>query len=875
MNLGTTEKIIGITLTLLALTLAMGLSTGTTEDTWEGFIEPETGETFQPGEIPAQVQPHSEADAYRWEIVEDEFSFGQVNGKEYTFEIEETGTHTLKTTAEKLICVDEPHISPEELKEEQKDDFCRKEFIPIESDTVSIQVGESKEEVYFKVTEVETEDTYLGQEAVTEALIKNTGETKGTQDIELLIHDSEPGEDPLFNQTKEKVEIKAGESKLIEFSEEVPTEEKYVGEYKSTVSSEDSQDTDQFEIKNNESSWRGFIEPKPGETFQPGEIPAQVGKHPNPEVNAYLWRTDDRTYPATSQTNHTFRIEEPGQYTLESIAVNMDIEPPKPPEPPWPPQPPQPPEPPHPNITTDYQEESTSGITPIEKDTVEIEVEEEKEEYELKINSTKGGNVTEPGEGRFEYENNTVVNITAGNNQGYEFMNWTGNTSTIEDPESPETKITIRDNYTITANFKEKPVDQPYFEINITSPTDGTEYEEDEEIKIEHRVINKGGVEDTQNITFAVDEDNNVEEKEKFTLKSNETEENSFTWTADEEGTYELIISSEDHTDTVEIIVEEDTGTGGGGGGGTGPSPTTYDLTINTEGEGEISPGIGTYTYTEGTEVEVEATPEEGWYFQEWTGDHTSTEEEITVTMDEDKEITAHFQEEIENYTLTTNIDGEGEVEINPEQDEYEEGTEVTLTAEAQEDHEFTEWTGDHTGTEEEITITMNEDKEITAHFTEKEPYFEIVRIEHDEEVTEGEETTIEIRIENTGEATGAQTITLHEQENPENMIDSREITLEEGEETTVNLNWETEQLTTGEHTLTVSSGDQEINIEISIVEAEEPEEPTTITGLVTGAFANPVVGIIALIALIIASMALYKRENIKKRLKNNLEKEE
>jgi len=64
-------------------------------------------------------------------------------------------------------------------------------------------------------------------------------------------------------------------------------------------------------------------------------------------------------------------------------------------------------------------------------------------------------------------------------------------------------------------------------------------------------------------------------------------------------------------------------------------------------------------------------------------------------------EIKSHFEEESEEYELTINVDGEGTVIVDLEWDVEEEivgdektfeipdGTEVTLTAEADEDWEF------------------------------------------------------------------------------------------------------------------------------------------------------------------------------------------
>ncbi len=74
--------------------------------------------------------------------------------------------------------------------------------------------------------------------------------------------------------------------------------------------------------------------------------------------------------------------------------------------------------------------------------------------------------------------------------------------------------------------------------------------------------------------------------------------------------------------------------------------PEEYTLTITVVGQGSTDPGEGTHTYLEGEQVTITATPDTGWYFFEWQGDHTGTEDEITVMMDGDLDLTAVFEEE-------------------------------------------------------------------------------------------------------------------------------------------------------------------------------------------------------------------------------------
>ena len=98
-------------------------------------------------------------------------------------------------------------------------------------------------------------------------------------------------------------------------------------------------------------------------------------------------------------------------------------------------------------------------------------------EYNLTISSTEGGEVTTPGEGTRTYEEGMVVNLVADPEEGYRFVNWTGDVGTIADVEDATTTITMNDGYSIIANF----VKQQYSLTtssteggSVTTPGEGT-----------------------------------------------------------------------------------------------------------------------------------------------------------------------------------------------------------------------------------------------------------------------------------------------------------------------------------------------------------------------------------------------------------------
>jgi uncharacterized repeat protein (TIGR02543 family) len=140
-----------------------------------------------------------------------------------------------------------------------------------------------------------------------------------------------------------------------------------------------------------------------------------------------------------------------------------------------------------------------------------------------------------------------------------------------------------------------------------------------------------------------------------------------------------------------------------------------HTLSTSVTGNGSITlnPSGGTYDY--GTVITVEATPDTGWSFDGWSGDLTGSTNPTTITMDEDKSITATFT--INQYTLTTNVIGNGSITLNPAGGTYDYGTVITVEATADTGWSFDSWSEDLTGSTNPTTITMDGDKSITATF--------------------------------------------------------------------------------------------------------------------------------------------------------------
>lgn len=149
-----------------------------------------------------------------------------------------------------------------------------------------------------------------------------------------------------------------------------------------------------------------------------------------------------------------------------------------------------------------------------------------------------------------------------------------------------------------------------------------------------------------------------------------------------------------------------------------------YTLSIDVIGDGavnqEVIPAKSTSKdYESGCNVQLTAIADAGWMFVGWTGDYAGTENPTQVKMDHVMSITAKFEKI--PYALSIEVEGNGKVDENiilaKSTTDYEPGTKVQLTAVSDEGWMFVKWTGDYTGTENPIQITMSEPMSIVANF--------------------------------------------------------------------------------------------------------------------------------------------------------------
>jgi alpha-tubulin suppressor-like RCC1 family protein len=136
------------------------------------------------------------------------------------------------------------------------------------------------------------------------------------------------------------------------------------------------------------------------------------------------------------------------------------------------------------------------------------------------------------------------------------------------------------------------------------------------------------------------------------------------------------------------------------------------ELSVSSNGNGTVSGEPTTTVYNQ--EVTLTANAHSCSKFKQWLGACNGNMPTCTITLKGNTNVIAEF--EPETFTLTTNAIN-GQVIRNPDNEIYDCGSTVQLTAVPNDGFKFVNWRGDASGSGANISIEMTEDKNITAEF--------------------------------------------------------------------------------------------------------------------------------------------------------------
>ncbi|MCH7224769.1 S8 family serine peptidase [Haloferula sp. A504] len=139
-----------------------------------------------------------------------------------------------------------------------------------------------------------------------------------------------------------------------------------------------------------------------------------------------------------------------------------------------------------------------------------------------------------------------------------------------------------------------------------------------------------------------------------------------------------------------------------------------FELRLEVFGEGSVDRDFAERVYPAGATVSLAANSGKGATFAGWGGDALGQESQITVLMDSNKSVEAHFEARAGLQVL---VRGAGSVSGVPDSGSYPLGETASLSATAVPGWTFAGWSGASTETTPATTILMDGPKVVTATF--------------------------------------------------------------------------------------------------------------------------------------------------------------
>jgi NOL1/NOP2/fmu family ribosome biogenesis protein len=280
--------------------------------------------------------------------------------------------------------------------------------------------------------------------------------------------------------------------------------------------------------------------------------------------------------------------------------------------------------------------------------------------FHLFAATTTGGMVALDPPGGF-YRSNAVVTLRALPEAGWELLNWTGDASGT----SSNLSVVVDRDKSVTAQFALI----PRFTLGVATVGSGTVSGNTQSNYLRGTTVN---------------------------LSAQPSPGWEFlSWTGDASGTSSNISVVMDRSKSVTAQFGRN----------------AFTLTVTTLGSGTVS-GNTQSNYLHGTTVNLSAEPAPGWYFQSWSGDASGTLRNVSVVVDRDKSVVAHFPP----LTLLAMTAGGGTIAANPASNYVQDST-VELTAQPHSGWTFLNWMGDASGTNPQASVTMDQPKEVQAVF--------------------------------------------------------------------------------------------------------------------------------------------------------------
>lgn len=145
---------------------------------------------------------------------------------------------------------------------------------------------------------------------------------------------------------------------------------------------------------------------------------------------------------------------------------------------------------------------------------------------------------------------------------------------------------------------------------------------------------------------------------------------------------------------------------------------TTLRTTVAGQGTLAVRPALPLYPF--GVTAQITATPQPGYYFGVWGNSAFGNVNPLAFTITNANPIVSSLFASLPagQYSLNLSVDGEGTVSASPRSNSYSAGAAVTLTASPGTNQVFLGWTGDASGAQNPLIVSMTQSRTVVANFS-------------------------------------------------------------------------------------------------------------------------------------------------------------
>ncbi|KSV16250.1 cell wall-binding protein [Dehalococcoides mccartyi] len=144
------------------------------------------------------------------------------------------------------------------------------------------------------------------------------------------------------------------------------------------------------------------------------------------------------------------------------------------------------------------------------------------------------------------------------------------------------------------------------------------------------------------------------------------------------------------------------------------PWGIAVDVSISPSGGGTVNLSPDKSSYSRGSSINLNAVAATGYRFDHWSGDLSGTNPAVSLSLNSSKNIVANF---VRQFQLNISTSPQAGGSLSTVSGSFDAGSVIELSANPMQGYRFDHWSGDLSGTNPAVSLSLNSSKNIVANF--------------------------------------------------------------------------------------------------------------------------------------------------------------